>query len=55
MELVPVEKNSVNGQAVIAYFALIAVWTGRKGVGLQQLAVAALTPRGKLNRKLRHT
>jgi hypothetical protein len=43
-----VEKDSVNGQAMIAYFALIAAWTGEKDLALQQLAVAAPTPGASL-------
>src|SRR5439155_6450683 len=30
MELLPVEKDSVSGQSVRAYFALIAAWAGEK-------------------------
>jgi serine/threonine-protein kinase len=48
MELLPVEKDSVNGEAMIAYFALIAAWTGEKDLALQQLAVAAPTPGASL-------
>jgi hypothetical protein len=48
MELLPVEKHSVNGEAMIAYFALIAAWTCEKDLALQQLAVAAPTPGASL-------
>ena len=44
MELLPVEKDSLTGQALMAYFALIAAWTGEKDLALQQLATAAPTP-----------
>ena len=44
MELLPVEKDSANGQALIAYFALIAAWAGEKDLALQQLTTAAPTP-----------
>jgi len=44
MELLPVEKDSVNGQSLMAYFALIAAWAGEKDLALQQLALAAPTP-----------
>jgi tetratricopeptide (TPR) repeat protein len=43
MELLPVDKDSVDGQAVMAYFALIAAWAGEKDLALQQLATAAPT------------
>jgi TolB-like protein/Tfp pilus assembly protein PilF len=43
MELLPVEKDAIDGQAVIAYFAVIAAWTGEKDLALQQLAAAAPT------------
>jgi TolB-like protein len=42
-ELVPVEKDSVDGQALMAYFALIAAWAGEKDLALQQLATAVPT------------
>ncbi|HEU0208591.1 MAG TPA: hypothetical protein VFQ78_06405 [Candidatus Udaeobacter sp.] len=48
MELLPVKKDSLNGQAMIAYFALIAAWTGEKDLALQQLAIAAPTPGASL-------
>jgi len=43
MELLPVEKDAIDGQAVMAYFAVIAAWTGEKDLALQQLAAAAPT------------
>ncbi len=43
MELLPVEKDAVDGQAVMAYFAIIAAWAGEKDLALQQLAAAAPT------------
>jgi hypothetical protein len=43
MELLPVEKDSVNGQALMAYFAVIAAWADEKDLALQQLATAAPT------------
>src|SRR5262249_21460207 len=43
MELTPVEQDSVTGQNVMAYFALIAAWAGEKDLALQQLATAAPT------------
>jgi len=43
MELLPVEKDSIDGQAAMAYFAVIAAWAGEKDLTLQQLATAAPT------------
>jgi hypothetical protein len=43
MELLPMEKDSMNGQALTAYFALIAAWSSEKDLALQQLASAAPT------------
>jgi TolB-like protein/class 3 adenylate cyclase/Tfp pilus assembly protein PilF len=43
MELLPVEKDSIDGQSVRAYFAVIAAWAGEKDLALQQLATAAPT------------
>jgi tetratricopeptide (TPR) repeat protein len=40
MELTPVEKDSLVGVALMAYFPLIAAWTGEKDLALQQLATA---------------
>jgi len=46
MELLPVQKDSLVGQRLIAYFALIAAWAGEKDLALQQLAIAAPTAGG---------
>jgi hypothetical protein len=43
LQLLSVEKDSIDGQAVMAYFALIAAWAGEKDLALQQLAAAAPT------------
>jgi TolB-like protein len=43
MELLPVEKDSITGQSVRAYFALIAAWAGERELALQQLATAVPT------------
>jgi len=44
MELLPVEKDSLTAQSLMAYFALIAAWAGERDLALQQLATAAPTP-----------
>jgi TolB-like protein len=43
MELLPVERDAIDGQAVMVYFAIIAAWVGEKDLALQQLAAAAPT------------
>src|SRR5947207_11438613 len=54
MELLPVEKDSIDGQSVRAYFAVIAAWAGEKDLALQQLAAAAPTYGGRHTHELRH-
>jgi TolB-like protein len=41
VELLPVEKDSINGTSMIAYFAIIAAWVGDKDLACQQLASAS--------------
>ena len=48
IELMPVERDSLTGQCVMAYFAVIAAWAGEKDLALQQLAIAAPTPGASL-------
>jgi tetratricopeptide (TPR) repeat protein len=43
MELTSVEKDSMVGLKLMAFFPLIAAWTGEKDLALQQLATAAPT------------
>jgi serine/threonine-protein kinase len=40
VELLPVEKDAVNGRIMIAYFAMIAAWVGERGLACEQLAAA---------------
>ena len=40
MELLPVEKDSINGAHMIEYFAMIAAWVGEKDLACEQLARA---------------
>jgi serine/threonine-protein kinase len=40
IELLPVEKDAVNGRIVIAYFAMIAAWVGDNAVACDQLTGA---------------
>src|SRR5262249_19971528 len=44
MELLPVEKDSMTGHALIAYFGVIAAWVGEKDLALKQLAAAVPNP-----------
>jgi TolB-like protein/class 3 adenylate cyclase/Tfp pilus assembly protein PilF len=44
MELLPIEKDSTNGQRMIAYYAMIAAWAGEKDLALEQLARAVPMP-----------
>ena len=46
MELLPVEKDSINGAWMIEYFGIIAAWTGEKDLAFEHLAVAAQLPGG---------
>jgi serine/threonine-protein kinase len=46
MELLPVQKDSLAGQRLVAYFAVIAAWAGEKDLALHQLATAAPTAGG---------
>jgi serine/threonine-protein kinase len=38
IELLPVEKDSINGSRMLIYFAIIATWAGEKDIALQHLA-----------------
>jgi TolB-like protein/class 3 adenylate cyclase/Tfp pilus assembly protein PilF len=44
VELLPVEKDSLNGAAMIEYLALIAAWVGEKDLACEQLAIATQLP-----------
>ena len=44
VELLPVEKDSVNGLAMIEYLAMIAAWVGEKDLACEQLAIAVRCP-----------
>ena len=44
MELMPVEKDSLNGQSVQIYFAITAAWAGEKDLAFEYLALAGSTP-----------
>jgi serine/threonine-protein kinase len=40
VELLPVNKDALNGRRIIAYFAMIATWVGDKDLACEQLAIA---------------
>jgi tetratricopeptide (TPR) repeat protein len=46
VELLPVEKDSVNGLHMIAYLAMTAAWVGEKDLACEQLATAVRGPSG---------
>jgi serine/threonine protein kinase/tetratricopeptide (TPR) repeat protein len=44
VELLPVEKDAINGQLMITYLAVIAAWVGEKDLACEQLAIAIRPP-----------
>src|SRR5256886_4260837 len=44
VELLPVEKDSINGMMMIKYLAMIAAWVGEKDLACEQLAIAVRCP-----------
>jgi TolB-like protein/Tfp pilus assembly protein PilF/tRNA A-37 threonylcarbamoyl transferase component Bud32 len=46
VELLPVEKDAVNGTLVIKYLAMIAAWVGEKDLACEELATAVRLPTG---------
>ena len=44
VELLPVEKDEINGPRMITYFAIIAAWAGDKDLACEQLAIAIRFP-----------
>src|SRR5215472_5485311 len=46
VELVPVEKDALNGPIMIRYLAMTAAWVGDKNFACEQLATAARLPGG---------
>jgi serine/threonine protein kinase/tetratricopeptide (TPR) repeat protein len=44
IELLPVEKDAINGPLMIEYFAMIAAWAGDKDLACQQLTIAVRYP-----------
>jgi tetratricopeptide (TPR) repeat protein len=44
VELLPVEKDAINGPRMIAHLAMIAAWLGDKDLACEQLAIAIRFP-----------
>jgi serine/threonine protein kinase/tetratricopeptide (TPR) repeat protein len=44
IELLPVEKDAINGARMISYLAMIAAWVGDKDLACEQLAIAIHPP-----------
>jgi serine/threonine-protein kinase len=44
VELLPVERDSINGPAMIKYLAMIAAWVGDNDLACEQLATAIRLP-----------
>src|SRR6059058_5960589 len=44
IELLPVEKDSINGTHMIEYFAITAAWVGEKDLACEKLAAAVRLP-----------
>jgi len=49
VELLPVEKDSINGMLMIKYLAMIAAWVGDKDLACEQLATAVRCPTSGLD------
>jgi serine/threonine-protein kinase len=44
VELLPVEKDAINGPLMIVYLAMIAAWVGDKDLACEKLAIAVRPP-----------
>ena len=44
VELLPVEKDSINGMRMVEHFAIIAAWVGDKDLACEQLMIAVSRP-----------
>jgi len=44
VQLLPVEKDAINGPLMVEYLAMIAAWVGDKDLACQQLAIAVRPP-----------
>ncbi|HEU5246850.1 MAG TPA: FlgO family outer membrane protein [Candidatus Udaeobacter sp.] len=48
IQLLPVAQDSINGERLLVYFAIIAAWVGEKDLALEQLERVARTPGGSI-------
>jgi hypothetical protein len=48
VELLPMEKDPINGTLMIKYLAMIAAWVGEKDLACEQLTTAVRSPIGGL-------
>ncbi len=55
VELLPVEKDPVNGMVMIKYLAMIAAWVGEKDLACEQLATAVRYPTSGIRPRLWRT
>jgi serine/threonine-protein kinase len=46
VEILPVEKDAMDGSAAVKYLAMIAAWVGDKDLACEQLAIAVRSPSG---------
>jgi serine/threonine protein kinase/tetratricopeptide (TPR) repeat protein len=46
VELLPMEKDTIRGKAMVRYLAKIAAWVGDNDLAFEQLAIAAQVPSG---------
>jgi len=53
VELLPVEKDSMNGTAMVKYLAMIAAWVGNKDLACEQLASVIRRPSGPSSGQLK--
>ena len=44
VELLPVEKDAVDGKLLVKYLAMIAAWVGEKDLACEQLAIVTGPP-----------
>jgi hypothetical protein len=44
IELLPVEKDAINGPRMIMYLAMVAAWVGEKDLSCEQLATVIRLP-----------
>ena len=44
VELLPMEKDAIDGKLLVTYFAIIAAWIGEKDLACEQLAIVSRPP-----------